>query len=160
MSARCNSAVPRLQPHFSLKKAENGEAALGGVAPGPGWFSSRVQHPIPTGDLLCSLLTRGQLRLPASPRPEAVQQRSRLQAALAALHPSCPSQAHLLSPRESVVEAGNVCHDGLLIGPESAYNICAKREGGESVKGAAWRPLSPWSMQWQREALGAQTRAG
>lgn len=41
---------------------------------------------------------------------------------------SCP--AHLLSPRESVVEAGHVSHDGFLIWPQSAYNICAERERG------------------------------
>lgn len=40
----------------------------------------------------------------------------------------CPTPAHLLSPRESVVEAGHVSHDGLLIRPQSAHNICAKRE--------------------------------
>lgn len=39
-----------------------------------------------------------------------------------------PAPAHLLSPRESVVEAGHVSHDGLLIWPQSAYNICAERE--------------------------------
>lgn len=40
--------------------------------------------------------------------------------------------AHLLSPRESVIEAGNVGHYGLLIGPESAHNICAdKKEKGQ-----------------------------
>lgn len=38
------------------------------------------------------------------------------------------ASAHLLSPRESVVEAGHVSHDGLLIWPQSAYNICAERE--------------------------------
>ena len=36
--------------------------------------------------------------------------------------------AHLLSPRESVVEAGHVSHDGFLIWPQSAYNICTERE--------------------------------
>lgn len=39
-----------------------------------------------------------------------------------------PAPAHLLSPRESVVEAGHVSHDGFLIWPQSAYNICAERE--------------------------------
>lgn len=39
-----------------------------------------------------------------------------------------PTLAHLLGPREGVVEAGHVSHDGLLIWPQSAYNICAERE--------------------------------
>lgn len=37
------------------------------------------------------------------------------------------SPAHLLSPRESVIEAGHVGHDGLLIRPQRAHNICARR---------------------------------
>lgn len=49
-----------------------------------------------------------------------------------------PAPAHLLSPRESVVEAGHVSHDGFLIWPQSAYNICAERErereAGESER--------------------------
>lgn len=49
-----------------------------------------------------------------------------------------PTLAHLLGPREGVVEAGHVSHDGLLIWPQSAYNICAererKRETGESER--------------------------
>lgn len=39
-----------------------------------------------------------------------------------------PGPAHLLSPRESVVEAGHVSHDGLLIWPQSTHNICTERE--------------------------------
>lgn len=51
-----------------------------------------------------------------------------------------PAPAHLLSPRESVVEAGHVSHDGFLIWPQSAYNICAEgerkreREAGEGER--------------------------
>lgn len=86
--------------------------------------------------------------------PQAVQKRNNpretegpMLVAARPKHAAPPSKAHLLSTRESVVEAGNVCHDGLLIGPESAYNICAERKGGERVKKRHGNPQHPSGMQ-------------
>lgn len=54
-----------------------------------------------------------------------------------------------------MVEAGNVCHDSLLIGPESAYNICAERKGGESEESSVGTSQPLWHAAEGEQALAS-----